>query len=52
MEEKSVIAEFIQFLRQEKKYWIIPIVILFVFLVLLVLVSESNAVGPFIYRLF
>ena len=43
---------FFQFLRQEKKYWLLPIVIVFVLFGLLIVFSQSSAVAPFIYTLF
>ena len=30
MAKTRVLSEFIQFLREEKKYWLIPIVVVFV----------------------
>ncbi len=48
----SFILELIDFLRQRKKYWLIPIVfVLFIFGGLIVL-SSGSAVAPFIYTLF
>jgi hypothetical protein len=52
MAKSRVLAEFFQFLRQEKKYWLVPIVIVFVLFGLLMVVSQSSAVAPFIYTLF
>jgi drug/metabolite transporter superfamily protein YnfA len=52
MEKRGVLAEFVQFLRQEKKYWLLPIGIVLVLFVLLIVFSQSNAVAPFIYTLF
>ena len=51
-QESRVLAEFWQFLRQEKKYWLVPIVIVFVLFGLLMVFSQSSAVAPFIYTLF
>jgi drug/metabolite transporter superfamily protein YnfA len=47
-----VFAEFWQFLREEKKYWLVPVVIVFVLFGLLIVFSQSSAVAPFIYTLF
>ena len=47
-----VLAELLQFLREEKKYWLVPIVIVFVLFGLLIVFSQSSAVAPFIYSLF
>ena len=41
-----------EFLKQEKKYWLVPIVIVFVLFGLLIVFSQSSAVAPFIYTLF
>ena len=40
------------FLRTRKKWWLTPIVVTMVLLSLLILLSESSAVAPFIYALF
>ena len=52
MAKSRVLAEFWQFLRQEKKYWLIPIVLVFALLGVLIVVSQSSVVAPFIYTLF
>ena len=52
MAKSRVLSEFFQFLRQEKKYWLLPIVIVFVLFGLLIVLSQSSAVAPFIYSIF
>jgi Family of unknown function (DUF5989) len=52
MGKGRVLSEFLQFLKQEKKYWLVPIVIVFVLFGLLLVFSQSSAVAPFIYTLF
>jgi uncharacterized protein DUF5989 len=52
MSKGRVLSEFVQFLSQEKKYWLVPIVIVFVLFGLLIVFSQSSAVAPFIYTLF
>ena len=52
MAKSRVVSEFIQFLRQEKKYWLLPIVIVFVLFGLLIVFGQSSAVAPFIDTLF
>ena len=52
MAKNRVLAEFWQFLKQEKKYWLMPIVIVFILFGLLIVFSQSSAVAPFIYTLF
>jgi Family of unknown function (DUF5989) len=52
MARTTVLKEFWQFLMAEKKYWLLPIVILFVLFAMLIAVSQTSAVAPFIYTLF
>ena len=52
MRKGRVFSEFWLFLRQEKKYWLVPIVVVFVLFGLLIVFSQSSAVAPFIYSLF
>ena len=52
MSKFRVVGEFFQFLKEEKKYWLAPIVIIFVLFGLLIVFSQSSAVAPFIYTLF
>jgi hypothetical protein len=52
MAKRRVLIEFWQFLREEKKYWLMPIVIVFVLFGLLIVFGQSSAVAPFIYTLF
>ena len=52
MAKRRVLIELWQFLREEKKYWLMPIVIVFVLFGLLMVFGQSSAVAPFIYTLF
>lgn len=52
MAKLSLIKEFILFLKQEKKWWLIPIVLLLLVLGVLVVFAESSALAPFLYPLF
>lgn len=52
MAKMQVLGEFWQFLKQEKKYWLAPIVIVLVLMGLLLVFAQSSAVAPFIYTLF
>jgi len=48
----GILKEFWGFLRVRKKWWLTPIVIIFLLLGLLIVMTESSAVAPFIYTLF
>jgi fluoride ion exporter CrcB/FEX len=49
--ESSFVRELWALIRQNKKYWLIPIIIVLLLLGLLVFLS-GTAVAPFIYTLF
>jgi len=48
----SFIAELWAFLRMRKKYWLMPIMFMFVLFGGLLVLSHGSAVAPFIYTLF
>ena len=50
-EEQSLLAEFVDFLKTNKKWWLAPIIIVMLSLGVLLLLS-SSAAAPFIYTLF
>lgn len=48
----SMLKEFWLFLKQEKKWWLIPMIVVFVIVGGLVLFTKANAIlAPFIYPL-
>ena len=47
-----ILAEFWEFLRYRKKYWLLPIVLVLVLLGALIVLTQGSAVAPFIYALF
>lgn len=49
--ESSFLGELLGLIREKKKYWLIPIVIVLLLLGVLVLLS-GTAAAPFIYTLF
>lgn len=52
MSKSRVIAEFWEFIRVRKKYWLLPIVLVLFALGLLIVVTGNTALAPFIYALF
>lgn len=48
----SFLKEFIQFILERKKYWMIPILIVLFLLGALIILSQGSAVAPFIYTIF
>ena len=47
----GIVAEFVDFLRHNKKWWLSPIILVLLMVGLLVLVGGTGA-APFIYTLF
>jgi hypothetical protein len=52
MGNQSIIAEFWEFLKFRKRYWLLPIIIVLGLFSLLIVFTEGSAVAPFIYALF
>ncbi len=52
MSKLSIIAEFWEFLKVSKKWWLIPIVVFLILLGALIVFTEGSALAPFIYALF
>ena len=47
----SIITEFWEFLRENKKFWLIPVIIVLLIMALLIFFS-GTAVAPFLYTIF
>jgi len=52
MGKLSILKEFWDFLKVNKKWWLLPIVIMLLLLGVLIFFTQSSAVAPFIYTLF
>ena len=52
MSKAQVVTELWQFMRENKKYWLAPIVITLVLVGALLVLAKSSAIAPFIYTLF
>jgi hypothetical protein len=52
MSKARVISELWEFMRQNKKYWLAPIVITLVMVGVLLVLAKGSALAPFIYTLF
>jgi hypothetical protein len=52
MSKFSITAEFWEFLKVRKKYWLGPIVFIMLLLGTLIVLTEGSALAPFIYALF
>ena len=48
----SFLAEFWNFLKARKKFWLLPVIIMLVVLGGLLVLAKGSAIAPFIYTLF
>tara|TARA_R110002110_G_scaffold193806_4_gene402493 strand:+ start:313 stop:462 length:150 start_codon:yes stop_codon:yes gene_type:complete len=48
----SFISELWMFMKERKKFWLVPIIIMMVLLGGLVVLTQGSAVAPFIYTIF
>ncbi len=48
----GLISELWGFMKERKKFWLLPIIIILFLLGALIVFTESSAVAPFIYALF
>ena len=46
------LKEFSSFLRDRKKYWLLPIIIVLALFGTLIVLSQGSALAPFIYTIF
>lgn len=40
------------FLKERKKFWLLPIILIFLLLGILIVMTQGSVVAPFIYTLF
>ncbi len=52
MSKLRIVGEYLQFLREQKKWWVLPIVVLLLLLGVLIVLTKGSALAPFIYALF
>lgn len=48
----NLLKELWDFMKERKKWWLLPIVIILVLVGVLIVLGQSTAVSPFIYILF
>jgi Family of unknown function (DUF5989) len=52
MSKLHVVSELWLFMRENKKYWLAPIVVTLVLVGALLALAQGSAIAPFIYTLF
>jgi|TARA_B110000438_G_scaffold282915_1_gene310400 hypothetical protein len=48
----SFLKEFLEFLKERKKYWLFPILVVLALFGILIVLSQGSVVAPFIYTIF
>ncbi len=48
----SFLKEFWDFLRERKKYWLLPIILFLIIFGGLIILAQGSSVAPFIYAIF
>jgi hypothetical protein len=48
----SFLKEFWEFLRERKKFWLLPIILILLLMGGLIVLTQGSAVAPFVYTLF
>ncbi len=52
MSKATVLVQFWELLRTNKKYWLLPIIMVLVLVGVLLVATQGSALAPFIYSLF
>jgi hypothetical protein len=52
MPRPSLFKEFFLFIRQEKKYWLVPLILVLLVVGALIVLSTTSPLAPFLYPLF
>ena len=52
MSKLTLANEFWLFLRQTKKYWLLPIIIVLLLVGALLIFAQTSALAPFVYSVF
>ena len=52
MAKQSLIKEFLLFIREEKKWWLVPLIAVLLLVATLMVLAGSSPLAPFRYPLF
>jgi hypothetical protein len=52
MAKESLLKEFFLFIKQEKKWWLVPLIAVLLLVGALIVFAGSSPLAPFIYPLF
>jgi len=52
MAKLKIVSEYLEFLKENRNWWLLPIVFSLLILGLLLVLTKGSAIAPFIYTLF
>ncbi len=52
MAKQSLVKEFFLFIKQEKKWWLVPFIVVLLLVGSLIVFASASPLAPFIYPLF
>ncbi|HEY0674474.1 MAG TPA: DUF5989 family protein [Longimicrobiales bacterium] len=52
MSQVTLVREFWMFMRERKKFWLLPILLVMVMVGMLLVFAQGSALAPFIYTIF
>lgn len=52
MNRLAILGDFWTFMRARKKWWLLPLMIVFALLALVLVFAQSSVLAPFIYTIF
>jgi hypothetical protein len=52
MSRIRIVADYFQFLREQKKWWVLPVVTFLIAFGAIIVLAQGSALAPFIYALF
>lgn len=52
MSKLSLLGELWLFMRENKKFWLLPMIVVFLLMGVLMVFAQTSALAPFIYTLF
>jgi hypothetical protein len=52
MSQVTLVREFWMFMRERKKFWLLPILMVMVLVGMLLVFAQGSALAPFIYTIF
>ncbi|HEY0810610.1 MAG TPA: DUF5989 family protein [Longimicrobiales bacterium] len=52
MSQVTLVREFWMFMRERKKWWLLPILMVMVLVGMLLVFAQGSALAPFIYTIF